>query len=133
LYVIEPCTAPPLTQTALASTPERSALSSLVAALGINVKVSLLKMVRMSPEETLPVTTVLTGTSDTPSAGVVVTAPVGGAAGLIVTENTFVAVPPPVAWTVKLEVPAAVGVPPRTPAADRLRPAGSVPADNDQL
>jgi hypothetical protein len=55
------------------------------------------------------------------------------AAGLIVTENTFVAVPPPVAWTVKLEVPAAVGVPPRTPAADRLRPAGSVPADNDQL
>jgi hypothetical protein len=55
------------------------------------------------------------------------------AAGLIVTENAFVAVPPPVTWTVKLEVAAAVGVPLRTPAADRASPAGSVPADTDQV
>jgi len=33
------------------------------------------------------------------------------AAGFTVTLNAFVAVPPPVAWTVKLEVPAVVGVP----------------------
>ena len=57
----------------------------------------------------------------------------GMMAGLIVTENGFVAVPPPVTWTVKLKVPAAVGVPPRAPPVDRVRPAGSVPADTDQL
>jgi len=60
-------------------------------------------------------------------------APVGGADGLIVTESGFVAVPPPVTWTVKLEVAAVVGVPLRTPAEDRPSPAGSVPAVTDQL
>ena len=54
-------------------------------------------------------------------------------AALIVTENAFVAVPPPVTWTVKSKVPAAVGVPPRAPAEERVRPAGSVPADTDQV
>jgi hypothetical protein len=34
---------------------------------------------------------------------------------------------------VKLEVAAAVGVPLRTPAEDRASPAGSVPADTDQV
>ena len=48
-------------------------------------------------------------------------------AGLIVTENCFVAVPPPVTWAVKLEVPAAVGVPLSTPVADRLSPQEASP------
>jgi hypothetical protein len=59
-------------------------------------------------------------------------------AGLIVKENTFVAVAeaPSVTWTVKVGVGtavAAVGVPLRTPAVDRARPAGSVPADTAQV
>jgi hypothetical protein len=95
LYVIEPCTTPPLTQTALASTPERSALCTLVAAPGINVKVSLLKMVPMSPDETVPVTTVLTGTSVAPSAGVMVTAPVVAGTFTMLTVTEFVRVTPP--------------------------------------
>jgi len=69
----------------LASAPERSKRESLVAAFGVSVKVSSLKMVRMSPEGTLPVTTVLTGTSVAPSAGVMETAPAGAAASTIVT------------------------------------------------
>jgi hypothetical protein len=53
-------------------------------------------------------------------------------------ENTFVAVAeaPSVTRTVKVGVGtavAAVGVPLRTPAADRASPAGSVPADTDQV
>ena len=67
-----------------------------------------------------------------PPAGVTVIGPAATAA-LIVTENACVAVPPPVTWTVKLEVPAAVGVPLSRPAEERLRPAGSVPADTDQV
>jgi len=57
------------------------------------------------------------------------------AAALIDTEKGFVdeALLAPVTRTVKLEVPAVVGVPLKTPAPDRLRPAGSVPADTDQL
>ena len=59
----------------------------------------------------------------------------GGAAALIVMEKSFVdeALLAPVTRTVKLELPAVVGIPSRTPVADRLRPAGSVPADTDQL
>ena len=60
------------------------------------------------------------------------------AAELIVKVNTFVAVAeaPSVTRTVKLGVGtavAAVGVPLRTPAGVRLRPAGSDPADTVQL
>jgi hypothetical protein len=59
-------------------------------------------------------------------------------AGLIVKENVFVAVAeaPSVTRTVNVGVGtavAAVGVPLRTPAEDRVRPAGSVPADTAQL
>jgi hypothetical protein len=59
----------------------------------------------------------------------------GGAAALIVTEKSFVdeALSAPVTRTVKLELAAVVGVPSRTPVADRLRPTGSVPEDTDQL
>lgn len=59
----------------------------------------------------------------------------GGAAALIVTEKSFVdeALSAPATRTVKLELSAVVGVPSRTPVADRIRPAGSVPADTDQL
>ena len=35
--------------------------------------------------------------------------------------------------TVKVELPVAVGVPDRTPAEDRVRPAGRVPAFTDQV
>jgi hypothetical protein len=54
---------------------------------------------------------------------------------LTVIEKAFVeeAPFPPATRTVKFEAPAAVGVPPSTPAADRLKPAGRVPADTDQL
>jgi hypothetical protein len=45
----------------------------------------------------------------------------------------LVEVPPPVTCTVKLNVPAVVGVPLRTPAVLRLNPAGRAPADTDQL
>jgi multidrug efflux pump subunit AcrA (membrane-fusion protein) len=60
------------------------------------------------------------------------------AAGLIVMLRGFEAVPrvpPPVsvAWTVTLNVPAAVGVPLNTPA-EKVSPAGSVdPGATDQL
>jgi hypothetical protein len=60
----------------------------------------------------------------------------GGAAALIVKEKSFVdeALSAPVTRTVKLELAAAVvGVPSRTPVADRFRPTGSVPEDTDQL
>jgi len=51
-------------------------------------------------------------------------------AALMVNENTFKAVAPAlsVACTVKVDVPAVVGVPPSTPAALKLRPGGGVPA-----
>jgi hypothetical protein len=54
---------------------------------------------------------------------------------LIVTEYSFVAVAEAasVTRTVKVEEPAAVGVPLKTPPADRSSPAGRVPADTDQL
>jgi hypothetical protein len=54
---------------------------------------------------------------------------------LIVKENAFVTVAEAssVTWNVMLEVPAVVGVPPITPVADKLRPAGSVPEDTHQL
>ena len=60
---------------------------------------------------------------------------VGAATALIVTVNALVDEAPlaPVTWTVKVEVAAAVGVPLRTPAVDRVSPAGSVPAETDQL
>jgi len=59
----------------------------------------------------------------------------GGAAALIVTEKTFVDEAPsaPSTRTVKLELSAVVGVPLRTPTVDKVRPAGSVPTDTDQL
>jgi hypothetical protein len=59
----------------------------------------------------------------------------GGAAALIVTEKSFVdeALLAPATRTVKLELSAVVGVPLRTPPVDKLRPAGSVPEDTDQL
>jgi hypothetical protein len=58
-----------------------------------------------------------------------------GSAALIVTEKSFVdeALLAPATRTVKLELPAVVGVPLRTPPVDKLRPAGSVPTDTDQL
>ena len=57
------------------------------------------------------------------------------AAALIVKENTFVdETPLAVTWTVKLEVAAVVGVPPRTPVEEfRVRPAGSDPPDTVQV
>lgn len=59
----------------------------------------------------------------------------GGAAASIVTSKIRVdeALSLPATRTVKLEVPVAVGVPLRTPSADKLRPAGSVPEETDQL
>jgi hypothetical protein len=58
-----------------------------------------------------------------------------GTAALIVTEKSFVdeALSAPATRTVKLEISAVVGVPLRTPPVDKLRPAGSVPEDTDQL
>jgi hypothetical protein len=52
---------------------------------------------------------------------------------LTVRENDFVAVPPPDAWTVKLELSTVVGVPLRIPAVDKVSPAGRVPDVTDQL
>jgi hypothetical protein len=54
---------------------------------------------------------------------------------LIVKENAFVTVAEAssVTWNVTLEAPAVVGVPPITPVADKLKPAGSVPEDTHQL
>ena len=51
------------------------------------------------------------------------------------TDNDAVVFCPPASanCTVNVEVPVVVGVPLSTPAADRLTPAGSVPADNDQV
>ena len=48
----------------------------------------------------------------------------------IVMESAFVAVPPraSVTRTVKFDVPAAVGVPEKTPVAESVRPVGRVPA-----
>jgi len=59
----------------------------------------------------------------------------GGAAPLIVTSKIRVdeALSLPATRIVKMEVPVAVGVPLRTPNGDKLRPAGSVPEDTDQL
>ena len=58
---------------------------------------------------------------------------IDSAAGSTVTENAFVAVPPPLAWTVKFETPAADGVPLKTPAEESVSPAGSAPDNTDQL
>jgi hypothetical protein len=60
---------------------------------------------------------------------------VGAAAALIVKENDFVdeALFPPVTRTVKVEVPAVVGVPLIAPPVDRERPAGRDPEETDQL
>jgi hypothetical protein len=79
---------------------------------------------------------VLTATEQLPPPESLVRVIGGGVAvALIVTEKSFVdeALLAPATRTVKLEVTSAVGIPSRTPAADRLRPAGSVPADTDQL
>jgi len=59
----------------------------------------------------------------------------GGAAALIATSKIRVdeALSLPATLTVKMEVPVTVGVPLRTPTVDKLRPAGRVPADTDQL
>ena len=56
-------------------------------------------------------------------------------AAVIVMVNDLVAVcPPPVTLTVKLNVPAAVGVPARLPAdVSSVIPAGSAPVDIDQV
>ena len=59
----------------------------------------------------------------------------GSAAGAIVIANGLDAVPPAVSatWIVKLNVPAAVGVPVIVPAAgSRLSPAGKDPDVTDQ-
>jgi hypothetical protein len=77
---------------------------------------------------------VLTATEHEPPESLeILIVPVPGA--LIATEKSFVdeALLAPATRTVKLEVPSAVGIPSRTPVADRLRPAGSVPEDTDQL
>jgi hypothetical protein len=63
---------------------------------------------------------------------------VEGVSGFTVMLRAFEAVPPPVTWTVKLDVtgdvPTAVGVPPITPVeAFRFSPAGRLPAVTDQL
>jgi hypothetical protein len=57
------------------------------------------------------------------------------AAALIVKENDFVdeALLAPVTRTVKVEVPAVVGVPLIAPPVDRERPAGRGPEETDQL
>ena len=102
--------------------------------LGRNVKVSLLKMVLISADPlSVVVITVFTGTSVAASLGMTSRGPVGGATSLIVRENDLVAVPPPVTWTVKVEVPVAVGVPLRTPDVDRVSPAGSDPDEVDHV
>jgi hypothetical protein len=55
------------------------------------------------------------------------------AGGLTVIDNAAVAEPPAlsVTLTVKVDDPAALGVPESAPAAERLTPAGSDPADTD--
>ena len=45
----------------------------------------------------------------------------------------FEAVPPPVTWTVKVEVPADVGVPLTAPPELSVSPAGRLPEVTDQL
>jgi hypothetical protein len=48
--------------------------------------------------------------------------------------NTLVSLPALlVAFTVKLEVPAAVGVPVMTPSAESVNPAGKLPLCNDHV
>ena len=78
---------------------------------------------------------VLTATEQLPPESLERVTGEGGAAASIVTEKSFVeeALLAPATRTVKLEIPAAVGVPPRTPPVDKFRPAGSVPEDTDQL
>jgi hypothetical protein len=53
------------------------------------------------------------------------------AGGLIVSDNAFVVLPLAlsVTFTVKLVVPAVLGVPEIVPPADRVNPEGSVPTD----
>ena len=83
------------------------------------------------------VTAALTATSVALSTGLVeltVGAVLSGApAGLIVSANALVEEAPPVTSTVKLDVPAVVGVPLKTPAALRVNPAGGVPTVTNQL
>jgi hypothetical protein len=57
----------------------------------------------------------------------------GAPAGSIVREKGFESVPPPDTVTVKLDGPAVVGVPLKTPAVLRLSPAGGLPAVTDQI
>jgi hypothetical protein len=59
----------------------------------------------------------------------------GGGAALIVIDSAFVADWPAesAARAVKLDVPAALGIPLISPVADKLSPAGRVPADTVQL
>jgi hypothetical protein len=54
-------------------------------------------------------------------------------AELIVSVNAFVAVPPPLTWTVKLAVVGVVGVPLMTPPLLRFKPAGRLPDVMDQV
>jgi hypothetical protein len=105
----------------------------------VSEKVFSLTTVEMSADPfPVAVTTVVTGTSTAPLSGIVEISPVGGVgAGAIAMLRTFVAVPPPVTWTVKdgggVAV-AAVGVPLITPVeAFRVSPAGRLPAVTDQL
>lgn len=78
-------------------------------------------------ETVVPVTSGDAGQADVITGGVT-----GGAAALIVTEHGRLAVccglPESAACTVKLEPPAAVGVPESTPEALSVKPAGRAPA-----
>ena len=61
---------------------------------------------------------------------------ISNAAGLTVSDNAFVVLPPPLSvnFTVKAPVPAAEGVPLMTPVdVARLRPCGNVPSDIAQV
>jgi hypothetical protein len=57
----------------------------------------------------------------------------GGGATVIDKAEVSVLDPPSVTFTVKLEVPNAVGVPDIVPPAERVSPAGKVPAETVQL
>jgi hypothetical protein len=73
--------------------------------LSISEKVFSLTTVEMPTDPSpVTVTTVVTGTSDAPSAGMVVTAPVGGGAALTVRLTGRVVFPVPVVVLVKVTV-----------------------------
>ena len=68
------------------------------------------------------------------TAGVGFVGQIDAAAALIVMLSALVVLcAPPVTWTVKFDVPVAVGVPEIAPVLASVRPAGSVPAASDHV